>query len=154
MQLALCHVSARSARPCTLPLAKGNDGDFTVEEASVVLSQLHRGSRTLRGCYAALKCSHAGGRRLSLACANLTLRAGLFPSACSIREFNHIRKSGPTVVNSLTRLRAISISSDMMVFIDALLLQRCRASLESSWGPGQRGGISEALAMVLALVLL
>ena len=127
----ICRVGA-TVHPSSGQQLFCNDGDFTSDEASDVLSQLHRGSRTLRGCHAALKCSHAGGRRLSLACANLTLRTGLFPSVCNICEFNHIRKSGPAAVNSLSRLRAISISSDMTAFIDALLLKRCRASMESS----------------------
>ena len=71
-----------------------------------------------------------------------------------MKEFNHLRKSEPIVINWLSWLRAISITSGMTAFIDALLLDRCQATLETAWGPEHGGGISEGLATVLALVLL
>ena len=139
--------------PCSGCLVPCQDHEFSTTEAAAALDQLHRGSRAIRGCYAAMKCSSFGGRYLSLQIANFCLRMGLFPSSCTLREFNHIRKSGQTVVRSVSCLRAVSFSSEMAAFLDALILSRCKPILEEFWGTDQAGGIYDALSSVLCVVL-
>ena len=127
---------------------------FTPGEVGEVISQLSRTSVSLRGCYAAVKASSIGGRAVTLAIVNICFNLTLFPSSATLREFNPIRKKGPKVVHSLSCLRPISFSSDLAAVLDALILRRCRSAFVEFWGPGQSGGVYDALLCVLAVVLI
>ena len=56
------------------------------------------------------------------------------------------------MVRSVSCLRAVSFSSDMAAFLDALALGRCKPLLEDFWGVEQCGGIFAALTCVLCVV--
>ena len=57
------------------------------------------------------------------------------------------------MVRSVSCLRAVSFSSEMAAFLDALILSRCKPHSEEFWGAEQSGGIYDALSSVLCVVL-
>ena len=127
---------------------------FSEAELGEVIAELCKSSVSLRGCYAAVKALPVGGRKTTLALANICLQFGLFATTATLREFNPIRKKGPKVVQSVSCLRPIFFSSDMAAVLDALILKRCRHVLTDYCSPGQSGGVYDALLCVLAVVLL
>ena len=127
---------------------------FTYEDLCATLSGINRNSRTINGSYSAVLAPHAGGRRLSLALANLVMRSCLLPTSWTMREFNPIRKKGPKVVQRLDYLRPISFASEMTAVFDSLFYNRFVEKMRSFWGSSQTGSVSEALAAVLGVVLL
>ena len=131
-----------------------SNGKFSESELGAVIGDFSRSSVSLRNCYAAVKAVPVGGRRVTLAIANMCFEFGLFPTTATLREFNPIRKKGPKVVQSVSCLRPISFSSDFAAVLDALLLKRCRNALVEFWGPCQSGGVYDALLCVLAVVLI
>ena len=64
------------------------------------------------------------------------------------------KKKGPNTVRSRANLRPISIVRDLAAISDGLLMNRARDDLACYWGPTQFGGVSEALACVVTVVLL
>ena len=127
---------------------------FSDAELATVLSQIQANSTTITGCYAAVKASPSGGRRLTLAIANLSLFFQLLPSALVLREFAPIHKKGPLLVRSMGCLRPISMASELAAVLDGLILHRHGTTIQQFWGPNQCGGVYEALATVLAVILL
>ena len=109
---------------------------------------------TAKGCYAAVKAPAMGARFLTLAILNLSLALGLTASSWAEREFTPLRKSGPMVVSSVANLRPISLSAEMAAVFDGLVLSRHHDDFLKFWGPTQCGGVFQALACVVALVLL
>ena len=127
---------------------------YSDDEVNEVNHSLKLGSKCLRGCYAAVKPTAPGGRSLIRSLLNLSLFLQLVASATTLRELNPIRKGGAHVVTLISNLRPISIASELAAIQDGLFLLRHRRRLISYWGPAQCGGVYEALACVLCLVLL
>ena len=127
---------------------------FTTDDLVATLAGINRNSRTINGSYAAVLAPHAGGRRLSLALANLVMRSCLLPTSWTMREFNPLRKKGPKAVQRLDYLRPISFASEMTAVFDSLFYNRYVEKVRSFWGSSQTGSVSEALASVLGVVLL
>ena len=75
-------------------------------------------------------------------------------SSSAQREFVHLHKSGPLLVSDVLNLRPISVASDLAAVQDALFLSRNQHKLSTFWGPSQSGGLYDALACVLCVVLL
>ena len=127
---------------------------FTEEELDAVLHSFNKSARTLRCPYIAVKSPVGGGRRLTLALANMFLRFGVVSTTSALREINHIHKKGPKIVRSIECLRPISFASDLAAVTDGLLRLRTLPQLREFWGASQGGGVHEALANVMAVVLL
>ena len=130
--------------------------DFMLAELQLVLKSFRKFAATLRCPYAAVISPVGGSRRLTLATCNLFLRNGIVATSCTLREFNHIHKKGPSIIRSIDCLRPISFASeyDMAAVMDALVRHRTLPRLRDVWGSSQSGGVHEALANVLAVVLL
>ena len=91
---------------------------------------------------------------VTLGLANLALHVGLTSSLWSLRQFVHLRKAVPSAVRSITCLRPVSLVCDMAHAIDAVWIQRNRGQWEFFAGPCQLGGVSGAVLLVLAVVVL
>ena len=137
--------------PVTLAKMSAHDEQFSQSEVDEVIADLHRGSRTLRGSYAAVKASSPGGRRLTCALMNLSLTLQIVASTWAWRLFFHLRKKGPRVVQTVECLRPISLVTELAAILDGLLLARHAGSFTDFWGSSQSGGVYEALSSVLAL---
>ena len=75
-------------------------------------------------------------------------------SSSAQHEFVHLHKYGPLVVSDVFNLRPISVASDLSAVQDALFLSRNQHKLSTFWDPSQSGGLYDALASVLCVVLL
>eukprot|EP00973_Karenia_brevis_P001214 166574-Karenia_brevis.AAC.1 len=71
----------------------------------------------------------------------------------SVREFAPLRKAGPRIVRSVENLRPISISTDLVQVQDGLWVQRNMRHFEQYCGPCQVDGVSDAISLLLAVVL-
>ena len=85
---------------------------------------------------------------------NLSRALQILATTWCFREFSPIRKKGPPIVQAFDNLRPISVASELAAVHDGLFLLRQSAKLISFWGPAQSGGLHEALASVLAIILL
>ena len=125
---------------------------FKSAELDEVLCGMKRSSLAYRGSYASVKAAASGGRRLTLAICNQAVSFGLVPTATAFREFIPIRKQGPRVVRLLRNIRPISHASELSAVLDGLILLRCQELFVTWWGPGQCGGVSEALLAVMVVI--
>lgn len=96
---------------------------YTEDELAQVLSGMRAMKHCIKGAYAALKAAVPEGRRLTLALVNLGKWVGLTSTLWSVRQFAHIRKNGPRVVQRINNLRPLSICSDMAQVQDRLWVQ-------------------------------
>ena len=64
-----------------------------------------------------------------------------------------IHKAGPHVVREVSNLRTISISTDLARIQDSLWLMRWVHVLADFAGPGQAGGRTDAVSILLSLFL-
>ena len=81
--------------PATGTVRAESNGKFTESELGAIIGDLSRSSVSLRNCYAAVKAVPVGGRRVSLAIANMCFEFGLFPTTATLRQFNPVMKKGP-----------------------------------------------------------
>eukprot|EP00438_Fugacium_kawagutii_P003600 Skav221608 [mRNA] locus=scaffold1698:941151:944102:- [translate_table: standard] len=129
-------------------------GSYSMSDLVDCLVKINKSKKCLKVSFAVILSPNQEMRKLTLALANLSLHVGLTSSFWSLRQFAHIRKSGPKTVRSIKCLRPVSLVCDMAHVIDALWIQRNRQRLEMFAGPCQLGGVSSAILTVLALLLL
>ena len=127
---------------------------YTMTELQGVLRALKTRSRCLRGCHAASRVRLQGARLLILAIINLCVAFQTAPTTTFLRLFFLLKKKGPNTVRDQSNIRPVSLVSDLMAVHDGLFLSRHRKQLSDYWGPSQCGGSTEALACVVAAVLL
>ena len=127
---------------------------YSQGEVDIVLDKLKFGKASVRGCYEAVGARQPEGRELTRALMNIA-RAGRVTSRLwSSRRITPIRKCGPKIVRKVSHTRPISQGTDFASVQDALWLARCQDLLDAFTGPGQVGGKSGAVLLLLALVLL
>ena len=129
-------------------------GKYTLSDLECCLNKMSTSKKCLRICFHVVTSRNRSMRELTLALANFSLHVGLTSSLWSLRQFAHIRKCGPSVVRSIKCLRPVSLVSDMAHVVDGLWIARNRQVLEHYAGPCQLGGVSSAVLLVLALVIL
>ena len=123
-------------------------------EVDKVLDGIGKTKRCLRGSYAGLCAKVVEGRSLTCALVNFGRHVCLTSSFWSLRQITPLRKCGPQLVRRCNNLRPISLSVDMAHVQDGLWIARNGQALESFAGPGQVGGVSDTISLVLALLLL
>ena len=129
-------------------------GPFSMEDLNSCLQKIGKSKKCLKVSFDVVLSKNSEMRRLTLGLANLALHVGLTSSLWSLRQFAHLRKSGPHAVRSIKCLRPVSLVSDMAHVVDGLWIARNKRLLEYYAGPCQLGGVFAAIFVVLTLVIL
>ena len=107
-----------------------NCSPYTLDEVDAFCDALSVGKNCLGLPYAALKAAVPQSRRLTWALVSLSWHCALSSTHWALRQFNHIRKSGPRLVKVVSNLRPISMASDMAQVQDGLwVLLELRATV-------------------------
>jgi len=126
---------------------------YCQQEVNDVVDELKPKKACIHGSYAALRASVPQGRELTWSLVNLGRHMGLTSTHWSLRQFAHIHKSGPVVVRDVACLRPLSLATDMASVQDALWCLRNARTIQRYCGPDQVGGVSDALSLILALLI-
>ena len=132
---------------------KASIREYDFEETTAILSSLQTTKACIRGSFSALKAHATLGHRVTHALMNLGAAGRVTSSYWAPRAIRHIWKSGPQVIREVECARPISNSTDMSVVQDRLWLSRTRDALDKFSGEFQVGGKSDAISLILAIVI-